>query len=155
VRESGVKTRFSQQGKTAAFLLLLIFSLVLLLDIDALPSFSTFPVPHACPSHGEAFLLGLLFGVIILPCNAAVIMFLLALAITTSGAVEAMGLFLAFGAGMTLPLLLIAAISRFRSRQVMDFLSRHRLLVRRIAGLVMLLISIWYLMLFFFPGLIR
>jgi len=139
----------------AAFLILLIFSLLLLLDSDALPSFGTFPAPLAYPPHGEAFLLGLLFGVIILPCNAAVMLFLIALATTASGFTESLGVFLAFGSGMTLPLLMIAAISRFRSRQVMDFLSRHRFLVRRSAGLVMLLIAVWYLVLFFFPGLIR
>jgi cytochrome c-type biogenesis protein len=137
----------------AAFLLLLIFSILLLLDIDALPSFGIFPIPRVNTPHGEAFLLGLLFGVIILPCNAAVIMVLLALATTASGAVESMGVFLAFGVGMIFPLLLIAGISRFRSRQLMEFLSRHRLLVRRSAGLIMLLISVWYLVLFFFPGL--
>ncbi|MEI7856848.1 MAG: cytochrome c biogenesis protein CcdA [Methanomicrobiales archaeon] len=141
----------------AAYLLLACFSVLLLLDIDLLPSAGIipFPVPRAGTPYGAAFLLGLLFGVIILPCNAAVILVLLALATTASGAAESMGVFLAFGIGMTLPLLLIAGISRFRSRQVMAFLSRHRLMVRRIAGLIMLLIAAGYLVLFYFSGVFR
>jgi cytochrome c-type biogenesis protein len=139
----------------AAYLLLLTLSLLLLLDIDFLPSAGRIPVSRAGTPYGEAFLLGLLFGIILLPCNTAVILVLFALATTASGTVESMEVFLAFGLGMILPLLLIAGISQFRSRQVMGFLTRHRLLVRRIAGLVLLLIAVWYLVLFFFQGWLR
>jgi cytochrome c-type biogenesis protein len=138
-----------------AYLLLLIFSLLLLLDIDILPPAGRIPVSRAGTPFGQAFLLGFLFGIILLPCNTAVILVLFALATTASGAVESIEVFLAFGVGMILPLLLIAGISQFRSRQVMGFLTRHRLLVRRIAGLVLLLIAVWYLVLFFFPGWFR
>ncbi len=56
---------------------------------------------------------------------------------------------------MTFPHLVIAGISRSRSRQVMVFLTRNRLLVRRIAGLVMFLIAVWNLVLFFYPVIFR
>jgi cytochrome c-type biogenesis protein len=137
----------------AAFLLLLVFSLLLLFDIDPSRSPGKIPLPRAgtLPPYGAALLLGLLFGLIILPCNAAVILVLIALATTATGAVESLGIFLAFGAGMILPLILISGISRLRSRQVMAILTTHRLLVQRTAGLVMFLIAAWYLALFFFP----
>jgi cytochrome c-type biogenesis protein len=141
----------------AAFLLLLAFSLLLIFDVDPTRSTGNIPLPRAgtLPPYGAAFLLGLLFGLIILPCNAAVILVLIALATTATGALESLGIFLAFGAGMILPLILIAGISRLRSRQVMNFLTRHRLFVQRLAGLIMLLIAVWYLVLFFFPLLFR
>jgi hypothetical protein len=56
---------------------------------------------------------------------------------------------------MILPLIVIAGISRLRSRQVMSFLTGHRLLVRRTAGLIMLTIAMWYLLLLLFPGMFR
>lgn len=136
-------------------LLLLIFSFFLLLDIDLGRFTGTVPLPRAgtLSPHAAALLLGLLFGIIILPCNVAVIMVLITLATTATGAMESLGIFLAFGAGMILPLIVIAGISRLRSRQVMAFLTKHRLLVRRTAGLIMLSIAMWYLALIFFPGL--
>jgi cytochrome c biogenesis protein CcdA len=63
-----------------------------------------------------------------------------------------MSMFFAFGIGMTLPLILLAGISLVRSRQAMEFLARHRLLVQRLAGLVMFVIAVWYLVLFFLPA---
>ena len=139
----------------AAFLLLLVFSILLVFDLDLSRLTGSFPFPRAETPRGSAFLLGLLLGVIILPCNSAAVMALLTLAVTTSGGVEAVGIFLAFGAGMVVPLLSIAGISRLRSRQPTAFLSRHRLLVRRTAGLAMFLIAAWYLFHLFLPGLVR
>jgi cytochrome c-type biogenesis protein len=136
----------------AAFLLLLVLSLLLILDIDPLRPAGMQRFSRAATPHRAAFLLGLCMGIIILPCNAPVVMVLLALAATAPGAAEALYVFLAFGAGMTFPLLIIAGISRLRSRQVTGFITRHRLLIRRFSGLLMLVISAWYLVLIFFPG---
>ena len=139
----------------AAILLLMALSLLLVLDIDISRFAGTFPLPRAGTSRGAAFLLGLLLGVIVLPCNAAAILALIALAATAAGTIEALAVFLLFGAGMTFPLIIIAGISRLRSRQVMDLLTRHRLLIRRAAGLLMLVISAVYLLLIVVPGLFR
>jgi cytochrome c-type biogenesis protein len=133
----------------AVSLLLLTFALVLIFDITLPPVLHGFPLPRA----GSALTLGLFMGVLILPCNTAIILFLLALATSVGTAVESMGLFLAFGAGMVLPLLLLAGISRIRSRQVLGFLTRHRIAVQRLAGMGMLLIAAGYLVLFFLPNL--
>jgi cytochrome c-type biogenesis protein len=144
---SGVRTLVTP----AVSLILLIAALALILDITTPAYLKNIPLPRGNTPNGSAFLLGLVFGFIILPCNAAVILFLLTLATSVSTGVEAMSLFLAFGIGMTLPLVLLAGISRYRSRQVMGFLARHRLAVQRIAGGVMLAVSIWYLLLYLFP----
>lgn len=138
----------------AVTLLLLAFALVLIFDIS-IPSFlRSVPLPRAGTPVVSALALGLFMGILILPCNTAVILFLLALATSVGTAFEAMGLFLAFGAGMVLPLLLLAGIPQVRSRQVLGFLTRHRIAVQRLAGIVMLVIAAGYLVLLFFPGFI-
>jgi cytochrome c-type biogenesis protein len=136
----------------AVSLLLLIFALILIFDINIPPVLRGIPLPRAGTPAGSALTLGLFMGIVILPCNTAVILFLLALATSAGTAVGAMGLFLAFGAGMVLPLLLLAGISRARSRQVIGLLTRHRIVVQRLAGLFMLVIAAGYLVLFFLPG---
>jgi cytochrome c-type biogenesis protein len=136
----------------AVSLILMVVALALILDIRIPKNFKNIPLPRAGTPNGTAFLLGLMFGIIILPCNAAVILFLITLATSASSGVEAMSMFFAFGIGMTLPLILLAGISLVRSRQAMEFLARHRLLVQRLAGLVMFVIAVWYLVLFFLPA---
>lgn len=136
----------------AIYILLLIFSVALLLDIDLLSPVARLPLPRAKTPPGRAFLLGFLLGIIILPCNTAVILFLIVLASSVSGAVEAVSLFLVFGLGMTLPLLLLAGISQYRGQQVVVFLTRHRLVVQRVAGFVLFIIAVYYFLLSLFPG---
>jgi cytochrome c-type biogenesis protein len=136
----------------ALVLLLLVFSLLLLLDRDPAAPFSVSALPRVGSPHGSALLFGLGAGILILPCNSAIILFLLASAVSAPGAFPAAGLFLAFGAGVTLPLILLAGISRIRSGQVVGFLTIHRQGVRRIAGLLMLGIALWYLFLILVPG---
>ena len=135
----------------AVFIALLIFSLLLILDIDGGWITRLIPVPRPENPLLAAVLLGMSFGIIILPCNAASISVLLALAATASGFFEGLGVFLCFGAGMVLPLLIIAGISQAGQRRVLLFLIRHRRLIRGGAGLFMLVIAVWYLALFFFP----
>jgi cytochrome c-type biogenesis protein len=137
----------------AVSLLLFIFALVLIFDITLPPVLQGLPLPRAGTPAGSALTLGLFMGLLILPCNTAIILFLLTLATSVGTAVESTGLFLTFGIGMVLPLLLLAGISRIRSRQVLGFLTRHRIAVQRLAGIGMLLIAAVYLVLFFLPGL--
>jgi len=135
----------------AVFIALLLFSLFLILDIDGRWITRLIPVPRPENPLLAAALLGMTFGVIILPCNAASVAVLLALAATASGFFEGLGVFLCFGTGMVLPLLIIAGISQAGQRRVLLFLTRHRRLIRGGAGLSMLVIAAWYLALFFFP----
>ena len=138
-------------GPVAAALLFA-FALALILDIPSLHLARSLPVPANRRTPVAAFLLGLFLGIVILPCNAAVILVLITLAASAATAAEGAGCFLAFGAGMVLPLLVLAAVPRSRSRQATGFLARHRLAVQRAAGLAMLAIAVWYLALYFVPG---
>jgi cytochrome c-type biogenesis protein len=135
----------------ALFVILLIFSLFLLFDIDYERYTNPIPAPRLGKPLPAAFLLGLTFGAIILPCNAASIAVLLALAASASGFLEGLGAFLCFGLGITLPLILIATLSQAQNRQVIDFLKSNRRAIRVISGLFMLVISLWYLVLLLFP----
>ena len=82
------------------------------------------------------------FGIIILPCNSAAVALLLALASTASGLFEGLGAFLSFGLGITLPLLVLAALSQATNRQLMHYMARYQKGIRVISGIIMLTISI-------------
>ena len=136
----------------ALFLILLILSLSLIFSIDVGQLVKTIRIPRVGKPLPAAFLLGLVFGVIILPCNAAAIAVLLALASSASGFTVGLGSFVCFGFGMTFPLLIIANLSEVRKRQFNAFLHRNQKRIRQVSGLVMLGISLWYLGLLVFTG---
>jgi cytochrome c-type biogenesis protein len=139
----------------AAFMILFFFSLMMIFDI----SFMKIPAVKAAPllknPLTSAFILGLTFGIIILPCNAAAVIVLLALAATATGLFEGLGAFLSFGLGITLPLLILAALSQAAGRKVMGYLTRHRSAIRITGGIMMLVLSVWYLTLFYLPQVFR
>lgn len=137
----------------AIYIILIILSLLLIFDINLWPVSGFHPIPSPKNPLPAAFLLGMMFGIIILPCNAAAVAVLLALASTASGLFEGLGAFLSFGLGITLPLLVLAALSQAANRQVMGYLTRYQREIRVISGIIMLMISVWYLTLLFVPQL--
>jgi cytochrome c-type biogenesis protein len=139
----------------AAFIILFFFSLLLIFDINFGKISVANPVPRLNNPFAVAFFLGLTFGIIILPCNAAAVIVLLALAATATGLFEGLGAFLSFGLGITLPLLVLAGLSQVASRQVLGFLTRHQRVIRLMSGIIMLMISVWYLTLLFLPHMFR
>jgi cytochrome c biogenesis protein CcdA len=139
----------------AAFIALLFFSLLLIFDINFGKISVANRIPRLKNPFAAALFLGLTFGIIILPCNAAAVIVLLALAATATGLFEGLGMFLAFGLGITLPLLVLAGLSQVASRQVLGFLTRYQRIIRVISGIIMLMISVWYLTLLFTPQVFR
>ena len=135
----------------AAFIILFFLSLLLILDINFGKITIANPVPRLNNPFAAAFFLGMTFGIVILPCNAAAVVVLLALAATATGLFEGLGAFLSFGLGITLPLLILAALTQTTSRQVLGYLTRHRRAIRLTGGIIMLIISVWYLTLLFLP----
>jgi cytochrome c-type biogenesis protein len=135
----------------ATFIILFFLSLFVIFDINFGKIAGTNCIPRLKNPLPAAFFLGLTFGIIILPCNAAAVLVLLALAATATGLSEGLGAFLSFGLGITLPLLTLAALSHAAGRQVMDHLTRHRRAIRMIGGIMMLVLSVWYLALLFVP----
>jgi cytochrome c-type biogenesis protein len=139
----------------AAFIILFLFSLLLIFNINPGKISLVNPVPRMKNPLPAAFFLGITFGIIILPCNAAAVVVLLALAATATGFFEGLGAFLSFGLGITLPLLILAALSRAAGRQVTGYLTRHQREIRLISGIFMLIISLYYLILLYFPQVLQ
>ena len=141
--------RFLSLVSPVAFLILAVFSVILILDIDLFRWAGGISLPRSGRPIVDAFFLGLFFGVIILPCNAAAVVALLAIGTTTQGLLAGLGSFLSFGIGMSLPLLAFAGLSQARSREILAWLSLHRRIIHVIAGAIMLGVSLYYLLFVF------
>ena len=128
-----------------AFGLLVILSILLILDVDIGRFIPKAKVPTGKSPWISAFLYGFFFGAIVIPCNPLFI----AIFFTRSVSVIDLGAtllrFLLFGIGLAAPLLALALLSATASSAVIQFLTKYRSLINRVAGVLMLAISLYYL----------
>jgi cytochrome c-type biogenesis protein len=133
----------------AAYVLLGVLGFLLILDL--------FPEFHPPMFHGtqartpfiEAFLFGLFFGILVLPCNAAPIAILLALSTSTADLLVNMFNFIIFGAGMALPFLAISFLSVYQGKRWTSFLARNKRTINIVTGSLMLAVALYYLFVVF------
>ena len=112
---------------------------------------SRFPIASGSAPGRSALLLGLFFGVLVLPCNPGMIAVFFARALAESSAAFAGNLlsFVAFGVGLGTPLLVIAGLSEAGGRKLTRMLARHAGIISRITGLIMLAIAAYELIVVF------
>jgi cytochrome c-type biogenesis protein len=97
----------------------------------------------------SAFLYGFFFGAIVVPCNPGFIAILFARAVSTVDFVQNVFRFLFFGVGVGFPLLILAGISSTATDAIINFLTNNGKWVNLVAGLIMLGISLYYLIIVF------
>jgi len=133
-----------------AFAILLVISLLLIFDVDMgryLPK-AKMPTRFENPWL-RAFSFGFFFGAIVMPCNPAFIAVLFTRTLSTTGFIENILKFLSFGLGMGAPLLAFSLVSTAKSTTVIAYLAEHRRGINLVAGLIMLVVSAYYLIFVF------
>jgi cytochrome c-type biogenesis protein len=102
------------------------------------------PVTGSTP-HAEAFLYGLLFGPMIIPCAGPLVVSIFTLSLGVAGFVEQFLFFFIFGLGFGLPLLVLALLPQSLSGDLMRQVTRHSTLISRLSGLALIGFGIWNL----------
>jgi cytochrome c-type biogenesis protein len=129
-----------------AFAILFVISLLLIFNFDTgrfLPKAKT---PSGIKNPWiNSFSFGFFFGAIVVPCNPAFIAVLFTRTISTVGFIENLASFIFFGLGMGAPLLAFSLISTTKSSEIISYLTEHRRTINLAAGLIMLVISVYYL----------
>lgn len=128
-----------------AFGILALISILMIFNFDIGKIFPRFNSPIQQNPLWDAFLFGLFFGLIVLPCNPASLAILFAISTSTTSFINNLINFLLFGIGMGFPLLLFSIISAGKSQAIINWLGLHKRKINLIAGLIMLGISSYYL----------
>jgi cytochrome c-type biogenesis protein len=116
---------------------LVVLGAIMLLGINPFARVATIGVPVVRWPLGQAYVYGLAFGPVALPCAGPFVVALLAISIGVAETTLRMLGFVAFGLGFGLPLILLSLIGAARARQVATFLARrHRPLLRIAGGLL-------------------
>ena len=133
-----------------AFFILTIISLFLIFDFNIAQFFpNTINSPLTKNPLLSAFLYGLFFGAIVIPCNPLFIAAFFTRAILFSNFFYSIFNFLFFGLGLGFPLLLFSLISSEKSSVIINAISSKKRLINLIAGIIMLAISLYYLIFVF------
>ena len=101
-----------------ANLLLIGLGVLLLLDRNPFKGLPQIQVPVLSHPYVNAFIYGLLYGPIALPCSGPLVVGIFALSLTTGEALSKLGVFLWFGLGFGFPLLALSFLSGAAQRWI-------------------------------------
>jgi len=128
-----------------AFGLLIILSILLILDVDVGRYIPKAKIPTGRTPWMSAFLYGFFFGAIVIPCNPLFIAVFFARSVSVLAFGANLLRFVTFGVGLATPLLVLAIASTASSGAMIRFLTKHKTIINRAAGVIMLGISVYYL----------
>jgi cytochrome c-type biogenesis protein len=118
---------------------LVVLGVLLILGRNPFAPMTTVRMPIIRHPLGQAYVYGLLFGPVALPCAGPFIVALLAISIGVGETASRLLTFVAFGLGMGLPLIVVSLLGGTRSRALTTWLARHHLAIGRIAGALLIL----------------
>jgi cytochrome c-type biogenesis protein len=100
------------------------------------------------PQGGEnpflsAYLYGLLYGPIALPCSGPLVVSVFALSLGVAGFASQLLFFLIFGLGFGVPLLVMSLLAQGRQRWVLRQFTQHYAAINRIGGLLLIGFGVW------------
>jgi len=139
-----------------ADMLILALGILLLLDRNPFKALPQIRVPVLRHPFLNAYIYGLLYGPITLPCSGPLVVSIFALSLTVGEAFSKLWVFLWFGVGFGMPLLILSLLSGGLQRQLTLLFARHSRLINTISGLLLIgivifdLIQNWQMLRLFF-----
>lgn len=137
-------------------LLILILGILLVLDHNPFKTLPQIQLPVLKHPFGNAFVYGLLYGPIALPCSGPMVVSIFALSLTMGEAFSQLRSFFWFGVGLGVPLLILSLLSGVVQRKLTALFSQNSRIVNFIGGLLLIGIAVynviqnWDLFLLFF-----
>jgi cytochrome c-type biogenesis protein len=120
-----------------ADLIIISFGVLLLLNINPFKKLPQIQVPLLSHPFANAFVYGLLYGPIALPCSGPLVVSIFALSLTASQALAQLSVFFWFGIGFGLPLLLLSFLSGAAQRWITRQFAMRARLINVISGLLL------------------
>ena len=126
-----------------ADLVIILFGILLLLNINPFKSLPQVQVPVLSHPFINAFVYGLLYGPIALPCSGPLVVSIFALSLTAAEALSKLNIFFWFGMGFGIPLLLLSFLSGAAQRWITRQFAIRARLINFISGLLLLGIGVY------------
>lgn len=126
-----------------ADLLILGLGILLLLNVNPFKGLPQIHVPVLSHPFVNAFIYGLLYGPIALPCSGPLVVGIFVYSLTAGEVFDQLSVFLWFGLGFGLPLLALSFLSGAAQRGITRLFARHARLINVVAGLLLVGIAVY------------
>jgi cytochrome c-type biogenesis protein len=126
-----------------ADLFLVTLGILLVLDKNPFKALPQVKVPALQNPYINAFIYGLLYGPIALPCSGPLVVGIFAISLTAAEALSRLNIFLWFGLGFGLPLLALSLISGVLQRTITRWLAINSRIINIVGGLLLIGIGVY------------
>lgn len=126
-----------------ADLIIIAFGVMLLFNINPFKKLPQIQVPFLSHPFANAFVYGLLYGPIALPCSGPLVVSIFALSLTVADALGKLNVFFWFGMGFGIPLLALSFLSGAAQRWITRQFALRALLINFVSGLLLLGVGIY------------
>ncbi|MHB8778103.1 MAG: cytochrome c biogenesis CcdA family protein [Anaerolineales bacterium] len=136
-------------GKTLAVvipiadLIIIAFGVMLLFNINPFKKLPQIQVPFLSHPFANAFVYGLLYGPIALPCSGPLVVSIFALSLTVADALGKLNVFFWFGMGFGIPLVALSFLSGAAQRWITRQFALRARLINLVSGLLLLGVGIY------------
>lgn len=137
-------------GKALAILLPLMYAIVILMGVlliiqrNPLARLPAIRAPRLRNPILSAFVYGMLYGPMTLPCTGALVVGVFTYGVTdVASAFDSVAYFVLFGLGFGLPLVILPWLAEPVRKQALRWLVSHHVLLERIAGLLLIAVGIF------------
>ncbi len=126
--------------------LIIVLGILLLVNINPFKRLPQIQAPVLSHPFGSAFLYGLMYGPLTLPCSGPLVVSIFAISLSAGEALGRFGTFFWFGIGFGLPLFLLSFLAAGAQRWITRFFAVHAVWVNRIGGLLLVAIGVYDLL---------
>jgi cytochrome c-type biogenesis protein len=123
--------------------ILILFGILLLLNINPFKGLPQLQVPVLSHPYVNAFIYGLFYGPIALPCSGPLVVSIFAISLTVGEAFSKLGIFFWFGLGFGMPLLALSLLSGAWQRQLTRLFATHARVINRIGGVILVGVGVY------------
>jgi len=126
-----------------ADILIVSLGVLLLLNLNPFKTLPNIQVPVLKNPYVNAYLYGLLYGPIALPCSGPLVVSIFAISLTAGEALSQLSVFFWFGLGFGIPLLGLSFLAGATQRWITRQFAIHSRWINRIGGLVLVSIGVY------------
>jgi cytochrome c-type biogenesis protein len=124
-------------------LIIIALGILLIANINPFEKIPMVQSPVVANPLLSAFLYGFLYGPLTLPCSGPLVVGIFAYSFTTREAFDKLAVFIGFGLGFGLPLLVISILSGLYQRKLVLFFAHHSRIINLAAGLLLVGVGIF------------
>jgi len=126
-----------------ADLLIIALGVALLLDYNPFKRLPQIQVPLLKNPYTNAYVYGLLYGPIALPCSGPLVVGLFTYSLTAAEVFSKLSIFLWFGIGFGIPLLALSFLSGAAQRWIVRFFAQHARAVNLVGGVLLIGVGLY------------